>query len=346
MPYRNETTRRDNRAHPYCQNQGRNFRRADARRNLAMEKPSDIGSAAEAVSAENGGGDCQAHLMPVYDFVHGQVDHFVLEDVDDFVPGQVRWNTNERTIPYGLGTSGISLDYRVSAPPPFETLTRPIRIIDPMEACASCGSQNHQLVGCLSASHNGLMLGCPLCNALTHDVKYCMSIQNLDLLQKVDLFLVKRANMPPFHEDEPWFRLFKTYFQLKPENGVPVRFPWSREFSQARLGDTARLQEELDAYHDQSRLPVDPATKDWPSVQAKFFSPVVRTNSLLTGPSLPKDQQNILAQNRQGFLEMVQNYDLYFTPAAWQAMVARQAMAAVHSEAEVRPFTAPLWKMT
>ncbi|KPM34775.1 hypothetical protein AK830_g11795 [Neonectria ditissima] len=210
----------------------------------------------------------------------------------------LRSNHNMRQVPFALGTQGIALSSRIEAPPSFESASTPMEIEDEEAECAGCG----QLIGCLSARDNGFMPGCPRCNTIRHDVKRCEAIQDMGMINKIDLLLVKRANMPPFNGDEPWFRLFKKFHRSNQDQGVPMRFPWSRQFAKSKLQDVGSLQAELDNHHDQSRLLVDPATKDWQSVITTFFTP--RVDPLAAAVAISPEQRSIFSQLRR---ELVDN---------------------------------------
>ncbi|KAH6991366.1 hypothetical protein BKA56DRAFT_652212 [Ilyonectria sp. MPI-CAGE-AT-0026] len=132
--------------------------------------------------------------------------------------------------------------------------------------CAKCDSEAHTLASCMHCGISGMMDGCPHCNTLRHGVSGCGKMAKLPSRDVIDLLVYGRANMPPFN-GRPWFLLFKDYIKGRENFDLPTALPWTVGFALEKQPDFASLQAELDAHRDHTRLPVDPATKDWETVQ-------------------------------------------------------------------------------
>lgn len=130
--------------------------------------------------------------------------------------------------------------------------------------CAGCGSSSHELAWCLQCNNRGMMEGCPRCNTLTHGANNCTF--RTSARELVSDLLYSRANMPPF-SGRPWFLVFKDYIKGKENPPIPQAFPWSPAFALEKRAEITQLQAELDAHRDRTKLPVDPSTKDWVTIQ-------------------------------------------------------------------------------
>ncbi|KAH8734304.1 hypothetical protein BGZ61DRAFT_473048 [Ilyonectria robusta] len=129
---------------------------------------------------------------------------------------------------------------------------------------AGCGSRTHTLAWYFQCDDRGMMEGCPRCNTLSHGANNCGFHTNAR--EVVSDLLYSRANMPPF-SGRPWFLVFEDYIKGKESPPIPQAFPWSPAFALEKRAEITKLQAELDAHRDRSKLPVDPSTKDWVTIQ-------------------------------------------------------------------------------
>ncbi|KAF5553509.1 hypothetical protein FNAPI_6741 [Fusarium napiforme] len=135
--------------------------------------------------------------------------------------------------------------------------------------CAGCGSSSHRLNLCLKASpSSGLMKGCPWCNTLEHILHRCPR-KDIDLNKKLHMIQM-RANMPWFEQPEKWVAII--HIAVEEGRKPPNEFPWTPAFAKKMCNAVKPFQEDLDnvGLNNSIGLPIDPATKDWETVERGF----------------------------------------------------------------------------
>lgn len=142
---------------------------------------------------------------------------------------------------------------------------------NPLLFCGSCNSLEHTIQECMKIDTDGLNHSCPWCwldyprpfNPCT-----CASEHSLD--DQFTCLVVKRANMPAFYSDPPWFEILRQYRAANPDAPVPEHFPWTKEYALDQKDIMEDLQDLFDETHDRKSLPIDPATRDWAAVCATY----------------------------------------------------------------------------
>ncbi|KAJ4262929.1 hypothetical protein NW762_006542 [Fusarium torreyae] len=147
--------------------------------------------------------------------------------------------------------------------------------------CAGCGSKTHLLMTCLQAGPDGLMTGCPKCNTLDHSFAQCVHLQTD--MAKLEVLIEGRGNMPAFQNVRAWANIveiatwtgFKSAFCERV--GRLNSFPWSPSFTHTMKSQIPYLQAEMDKPGSNAfnglKLPADPTTQDWASIQRTLAHP-------------------------------------------------------------------------
>ncbi|KAF5639231.1 hypothetical protein F52700_4083 [Fusarium sp. NRRL 52700] len=160
--------------------------------------------------------------------------------------------SEERGLDRASGTSGTA---------PVDDLFR--------STCAGCESPEHRLILCTKASlPDGLMKGCPWCNTLRHSLSNCPKLKD-DLEMQLEVIRL-RANMPSFQPTQEWVAIVRT--AVAKGHSPPSSFPWTAQFTNRLRGNLFGHQLDLDrvGFNNREKLPIDPCTKDWETIQRKF----------------------------------------------------------------------------
>lgn len=142
---------------------------------------------------------------------------------------------------------------------------------NPLLFCGSCASLEHTIQECMKIDTDGLTHSCPWC-WLDYPRPFnpcsCASEHTLD--DQFTCLVAKRANMPAFYSDPPWFEILRQHRAANPDAPLPEHFPWTKEYALDQKDIMEDLQELLDETHDPNSLPIDPATRDWAAVCATY----------------------------------------------------------------------------
>ncbi|KAF4785093.1 hypothetical protein HER10_EVM0002524 [Colletotrichum scovillei] len=144
--------------------------------------------------------------------------------------------------------------------------------------CGHCSARGHALIDCIWPGPFGDIDGCPICNTTEHRFDNCQVFQvtrynlmRLDLLHHI--LVVRRANRPPILTRLVWTDIARAY--VKHHEGKykqnPVGYPWTKSFAMEIWKNTFKdANKQFWLTYDyskdsenQSRLQVDPVTKDW-----------------------------------------------------------------------------------
>lgn len=133
-------------------------------------------------------------------------------------------------------------------------------------------SIDHMHEDCLQPTSHCVLLSCPLCYDDSHDLDGCKFWLESSSEEQVEWLVVARANKPAWHTQISWYQVLKNHLLNNPEARPPQFYPWTVEFAKQQMNNLEKLQEEYDKDNsrDPSRLPVDPATKDWLGVWRTF----------------------------------------------------------------------------
>ena len=174
---------------------------------------------------------------------------------------------NTRKHSAGPGSIAMAVDYREWS---FKESRQDQDVPEPI-TCPECNSPNHRLERCLSANKEGALNGCPACHNLGHNLDECGSWMNASPWERVEWLIYKRANKPAFQTNISWFSLLKEFLEENPEEEKPKALPWSKAFALSMRMDVDAIQADYDNHRDDSKLPVDPATKDWETACQTFY---------------------------------------------------------------------------
>lgn len=137
--------------------------------------------------------------------------------------------------------------------------------------CGSCASLEHTIHECMRIDSDGLNHSCPWCWVNHYYAEGpCSCASKTTLAEKFTCLVAKRANMPAFYSDPPWFEILRQYRAANPGAPLPEHFPWTKEYALDQKGITEDLQDLFDETHDPKSLPIDPATQDWAAVCATY----------------------------------------------------------------------------
>ncbi|KAF0641668.1 hypothetical protein FPSE5266_10359 [Fusarium pseudograminearum] len=149
------------------------------------------------------------------------------------------------------------------------------------EDCPYCDRKGHALVDCFCKYPKGELFGCVCCNSKEHLADDCMLFQSMNLAEKVDWLVVKRANKPPVHTKEPWYVTLHKYCMSESfDRGAFRGFPWTIEFARKSYKGVLNLdtlttrQRKLDETRKKIKPLVDPLTRGFEQVSSTYWQPL------------------------------------------------------------------------
>ncbi|KAJ4011531.1 hypothetical protein NW752_008537 [Fusarium irregulare] len=142
--------------------------------------------------------------------------------------------------------------------------------------CVKAIGVRHGLVDCISSCSKGELVGCIICNKINHNTDDCMLFKGMNLTEKVEWLVTKRANKPPLMTKVPWFRVLHQWCMSPEYDANEIKgFPWTKTWTRHRHNEKNKtylysIQKRYDADR-KFPLKVDPSTENFAAIWTTFW---------------------------------------------------------------------------
>ncbi|KAJ4113301.1 hypothetical protein NW768_011584 [Fusarium equiseti] len=142
--------------------------------------------------------------------------------------------------------------------------------------CVNKAGLKHCLEYCISACSKGVVFGCVLCNTINHATDDCILFKGMNLTEKVDWLVNKRANKPPLKTKTPWYVVLHQYCMSPEFDADKIQgFPWSRPWTRHLYAEKNKtylfsVQKRYDA-NRKFPLKCDPCTETFAAIWRTYW---------------------------------------------------------------------------